>query len=121
MLFVANCSDTEHRKAHRAGYPAAAPYGWPGFSLRALDKRKRSNLMEGFIALGVFARQMSDLQEKLHSTQPKKEDRSSSNRGKVALLTVQNSAMEGSRHRVQVEEKLTETKTSVSCCYAGKD
>ena len=77
--------------------------------------------MEGFIALGVFARQMSELEEKLHSTRHKKEDRSSSNRGKVALLRVQNSAVEGSRHGVQVEEKLTETESSVSYCHAGKD
>jgi len=77
--------------------------------------------MEGFIALAVFAKQMSDLQEKLHSTQHKKEDRSSSNRDKVALLAVQNSAMEGSSHGAQVEEKVTETKSSAVYCHAGKE
>jgi hypothetical protein len=77
--------------------------------------------MEGFIALGVFARQMSDLQEKLHSTQHKTEDRSSSNRGDVALPTVQSSALEESRHRVQVEEELMETKSNVSYCHMAKD
>jgi hypothetical protein len=76
--------------------------------------------MEGFIALGVFAKQMSDLQEKRLSTQHKKEDRPSSNRDKVALPTVQKPATEESRHPVRVEEKLTETESSVSYCHAGK-
>ena len=77
--------------------------------------------MEGFIALGVFAKQMSDLREKHRSTQHKTEDGPSSNHDKVTLLTVPKSAMEESRHPVRVEEKLTETESSVSYCHAGKD
>jgi hypothetical protein len=46
--------------------------------------------MEGFIALAVFAKQMSDSQEKHLSTQHEKhekEHRATSNRDKVAPLT----------------------------------
>jgi hypothetical protein len=41
--------------------------------------------MEGFIALAVFAKQMSDSQKKLPSTQHK-QDQPSSNRDELALL-----------------------------------
>src|SRR5580658_3874639 len=89
MLSLENCSDIETQEAD------GAMERLPGCSaLRIsrcrLDRHKRSNLMEGFIALAVFAKQMSDSQEKHLSTQHEKhekEDRSTSNRDKVAPLT----------------------------------
>jgi len=42
--------------------------------------------MEGFVALAVFAKQMSDLQKELPSTQHN-QDRPDSNRDELALLS----------------------------------
>lgn len=57
--------------------------------------------MEGFIALALFAEQMSNLQEKPCSTQHG-HNRPSSNQPDEALLSIQNSALAASHCQVQV-------------------
>jgi hypothetical protein len=63
--------------------------------------------MDGFIALALFAKQLSESQKKLSSTQ-RKQDWPSSDGDDVAPPTIQNSAMEASRCRVQIAENQTE-------------
>jgi hypothetical protein len=76
--------------------------------------------MEGFIALAVFAQQVSDSQKKTPSTQHK-QDRPSSNRGEVAGLAIEKSVIETSCRRAQVEGKLAETESRVSCSPGRED
>jgi hypothetical protein len=71
--------------------------------------------MEGFAALAVFAKQLSESQKNLPSTQHKQEQ-PRTNRDEVALPTTQNSAMEASQGRVLVAEKPTETEPRPSGC-----
>jgi hypothetical protein len=71
--------------------------------------------MEGFLALAIFAKQLSESQKNLPSTQHK-QDQPSSNPDEVALPTIQNSAIEASRSRVVVAEKPTETEPRPFAC-----
>jgi hypothetical protein len=58
--------------------------------------------MEGFVALAVFAEQMSKQQGKLCSTQHRR-DQQSSNRHDEALLPIQNLALAASDCQVEVK------------------
>jgi hypothetical protein len=59
--------------------------------------------MEGFIALVVFAQQMSDSQKKLPTTR-QKQDRPSSNRVELALLNDAGLSQEANRPPSPVEK-----------------
>jgi hypothetical protein len=72
--------------------------------------------MEGFIALAVFAEQMSNLQEKLRSTP----DRPRSNRHDEGLRLIQNSTLAASR-LVQAEDTLMARESRLSNCAARED
>ncbi len=73
--------------------------------------------MEGFVALAVFADQMSNLPEKLRSTQ----HWLSANQYEEALPSMQNSTWAASRGNVQVEDTPPATESRLPHCPTRKD
>jgi hypothetical protein len=85
MFIIANYSDTKRREAQRSrDWPLCSMCCWI-FGYPAFDEGTRSHLMEGFVALAVFAKQMFDSQKETPSTQHN-QDRPSPNRGELVLL-----------------------------------
>jgi hypothetical protein len=73
--------------------------------------------MEGFIALAVFAEQMSNPPEKPRSTQ----DSPTSNQPEEGLLAMQNSSSAAGRCKVHVEDTPPATESIPPPCPARED